>query len=209
MKKRPVLFWALVTLQLCFLGAMVLRQELLLYSKTTVLLRCIPVDPRSLFSGDYVALKYDISSLEPDNEGMPLKDLDGHRYKKNDYVYVLLKEGGKEGGHHAFAYASSMGKAQKHLPDGAVIMRGIVSEAFYPNGIQKQQKGSVLEVRYGVESYFVPEREGKRIEDAIEKRFAAGAGEGQSEVLVELALNNKGISAIKRLFINREAVNFK
>ncbi len=209
MKKRPVLFWVLVTLELCFLGAMVLRQELLLNSKTTVLLRCIPVDPRSLFSGDYVALKYDISSLEPDNEGMPLKDLDGHHYKKNDNVYVLLKEGDKEGEHYAFAYVSNMDTAQKHLPDGAVIIRGTVSKAFYPNGDQKQQNGSVLEVRYGVESYFVPEREGKRIEDAIESRFAAGVGAGQSEVLVELALNNKGISAIKRLFINGEAVNFK
>lgn len=209
MKKRPVLFWALVILQLCFLGAMALKQELLLNSKTAILLRCVPVDPRSLFSGDYVALKYDISSLEPDNEGMPLKDLDGHHYKKNDYVYVLLKEGDKEGGHHVFAYASSMDTAKKHLPDGAVIMRGTVSGAFYPNGTKKQQKGPVLEVRYGVESYFVPEREGKRIEDAIEKRFAAGAGEGQSEVVVELALSNKGISAIKRLFINGEAVNYK
>ena len=56
-------FITIVIMQIAVLGVMIGNRVCLLDTGVKVLLKCEPVDPRSLISGDYVILNYEISSL--------------------------------------------------------------------------------------------------------------------------------------------------
>lgn len=65
-------FWATVAGQIILLLAFIAIKENTLRTGTSVLLQTAPVDPRSLFQGDYAILAYEIADLPPRMEGSPL-----------------------------------------------------------------------------------------------------------------------------------------
>jgi uncharacterized membrane-anchored protein len=177
---RKALYAAVVALQVAVLLGMIWRQERILDSPVTVRLKCEPVDPRSLVSGDYVRLNYTISRL--DDEG--IRNLaPGRSFDENDEIFVALAPDPSGAFHTAAAYAATY-EALAGRYD--LIIRGEVASDWS------------LEVRYGVEEYFVPQDEGKRIERRI----------GPGEVIVEVALAADGASAIKHLFVDGAEVAF-
>ena len=101
-----------------------------------------PVDPRDLFRGDYVTLRYAISSLSY------------CCYEAEDTIYVLLEASGD--------VWRADGHAEQPPTDGQPFIRGRVTRV----GIAPNRS---LEVVYGIESYFVPEGTGRTIEDAIRR----------------------------------------
>lgn len=80
-------FIALVAVQALLLLGIVQTRNAWLSEGTKVLLRTVPVDPRSLFRGDYVRLNYEISRIDID-----AMEADGDFIKGED-IYVVLKEG--------------------------------------------------------------------------------------------------------------------
>ena len=56
--------FGIVALQLVFILGLVAYKEVTLRFGTEVMLQTVPVDPRDLFRGDYVTLRYGISTLE-------------------------------------------------------------------------------------------------------------------------------------------------
>jgi len=71
--------------QAAVLGWMIWDRTSLLANGREVVLEVIPVDPRSLFRGDYVILGYDISRYKlPPGTTPP---------KRNDFFYVTLRKG--------------------------------------------------------------------------------------------------------------------
>lgn len=73
-------FWGIVAAQLLLLLWLIGVKEYTLFAGTTVVLQTVPLDPRSLFQGDHVVLRYEISPLPP-----YLSHL-----SKGDTVYVSL-----------------------------------------------------------------------------------------------------------------------
>ena len=67
--------------------------------------------------------------------------------------------------------------------EGRIVLRGTVRSA-----------GTALRITYGIESYFVPEGEGKRLEDLVRER----------KLQVLLAVAPDGEAAIKGLLIDGE-----
>ena len=63
---RTVLYAAAALIQVAFIAAMVLDRAGVLREGTEVTLQTRPVDPRDFLRGDYVQLRYDISSVRPD-----------------------------------------------------------------------------------------------------------------------------------------------
>ncbi|WP_089134999.1 MULTISPECIES: GDYXXLXY domain-containing protein [Geobacillus] len=142
--RRGVSFFVLlvVAVQFVFVGYTIWQKERLLRYGDVVKLELEPVDPRSVLQGDYIQLRYDISTI---------RSLDG-----SGKVKVALRKG--PDGVHRFAgvYAVNGEKWPGFTrQQGDILING----TFY--GTQ---------VVYGIESYFVPEKTGiKRQEDA---RFA-------------------------------------
>jgi len=74
-------FLAVVALQVALLLAILIPEERTLATGEEVLLQTVPVDPRDLFRGDYVQLRYTISTV--------------HRpFRPGDRVFVALEKRG-------------------------------------------------------------------------------------------------------------------
>ena len=153
--------------QSAFLAGMVIDRALLIQQGRELTLDVHPVDPRSLFRGDYVILNYGPISR-------PGSSLLEERPRGTQSMFVTLRRGGE--GWQPTAVS-------EHYPadveDDDVVLRGQLPR---PNARQ---------VRYGIESYFVPEGEGKRLEKLI--------GKGQLKVIV--AVGASGRAAIKGLVV--------
>ncbi|MDD5644979.1 MAG: GDYXXLXY domain-containing protein [bacterium] len=142
-----------------------------------------PIDPRSLFRGDYVILRYPFSSLRCDEIG--LKKHEMHELKN---VYVILK---KKGDLWEYDRASV---SKPPIAQNEVFLKGVVvSDMWDFSG-----NGSVS-VKYGIESYFVPEGEGKELEKHREKR----------NLSAEIYVNSRGTALLTGLFAKGERVSFE
>jgi len=177
---QKILFPVIVALQIAVLGFMITKQEMLLARGTKILLTCQPIDPRSLFSGDYVILNYEISIINEEIIARSGVKNTGSLEKKEIYVALKPKAEGKF--YTAAAISENRDELKKLYP---LIIRGRVEYA-----------SNTLQIRYGVESYFVPQREGKIIEESLKN------------VSVEVSVSENGESAISKLFIDDKEVKF-
>ena len=137
-------------LQTVILGTIIQSRASILNNGAEVLLKTAPVDPRDFLRGDYVVLNYDISSVpvQTVSGGIPAEP--GERT-----LWVRLKK--QEDGFWTVIESSF-----HHLPPlpETVILR---SQPFYSGGLAA---GDSIRVEYGIERYYVPEGQGKPIEEA-------------------------------------------
>jgi uncharacterized membrane-anchored protein len=126
------IFWLVI------IGSLIGLKEYTLRTGTEVLLRTVPVDPRDLFRGDYVILRYEISTINIGNTHVNWGSFKG----SNIYVTLVVEDG----------YGSATGVSFEK-PDGLFIY-GKITEA----------SEAEITLNYGIESYFVPEGAGKLIE---------------------------------------------
>lgn len=175
-KYRTYLLLLVVVLQSAALVGMVAVKQRTLITGTPIVLETEPIDPRSLFRGDYVRLNYTIGNL--DRADLKGEGLGTDNFNRHDRIYVILRKG------ETFWEPVSVHREMPaHGPD-TVVIRGEVQW----NG------GDGIRIRYGIESYFVPEGEGMALE-----RPAEG-----DTVSIMIAVDNKGDSAIKAVLINGE-----
>ncbi len=168
------------------LGWMVFERARLLETGTEALLTVVPVDPRDFFRGDYVTLAYDISTVHPSALG---GDAD---FRTNDEIWVVLDTPPDM---PATLRAVFRDKPAE-MPD-TVTLHGRVFAAFdgrpaMDDGTECPDPCSTLRVRYGIEQYFVPEGEGRELENL------------RNDMRVEIvaAVGNDGKAAIKRLLVD-------
>ena len=131
---------AAIAFQLLVLVGMVVHAALPLWTGTEVRVRTVPVDPRSLFRGNYVRLAYAFETLPED----ALREEGGARY--GEVVHVRLERG--DGGEYAYAGVSL------DPPSEGVFLRGRVI-GFLP----EHQR-----VRYGIEAFFAPKEKALKLE---------------------------------------------
>jgi uncharacterized membrane-anchored protein len=162
--------------QTAVLATMVIDRVQLLRSGREITLPIVPVDPRDLFKGDYVRLGYDVGSV-------PVRQLEGPPPRANAAFYVVLEKK-PDGAWRTVKMARSM--PQESSPDRIVLK---ARAAHWPVG---ESPNATVRVRYGIESYFVPEGQGTKLEElAREKKLAT-----------LVAVDGSGNAAIKGLVID-------
>lgn len=162
-------------LQIAVLGWMVLDRTRLIKTGREVVLPIKPVDPRDLFRGQYVRLGYDIS-------GMSVKLLEGPRPARNAPFYVTIEQT-DDGAWRPVRI--SVAKPQ------AASAKQVVLKARPFHAFPTSDEGFVS-VRYGIESYFVPEGEGPRLEELARNKKLA----------ILIAVDGSGAAAIKGILID-------
>ena len=184
----PLLWRAVATALLLALGLLALVQQRagILSSGTEIRLRTVPVDPRDLFRGDYVVLAYPISVVDTGKDG---------GYTRGETVYVTLRRDGE-----GFARATGVSRDRPATSGDTVVIAGRVTSTsacalndageFDCSGDRRR-----LRIAYGIESYFVPQGEGKAIETTDKARIEVVA-----------AVSASGQAAIKRLLIDGKPV---
>ena len=114
--KKTLVFWILVGIQALVVLAMVaLHQSVILYGKTIVL-KTQPVDPHSIFRGDYARLSFEINRPEV---GISLNP------KNGDRVYAELAPQAT-----SWYAVSFQEKIPVDLPQNHVILRGRVLSTY-------------------------------------------------------------------------------
>jgi len=179
---RAVLFGVAVLFQCVLLVLMVADRMQILREGREVTLQTQPVDPRDFLRGDYVVLRYDISQL-------PSGALAGKTTEtRNPIVFVKLAPNAN-GLYEAVSVSAE--PVTVTAPD--VLIRGRVS---YSCGSSVRTFCDKLTIKYGLESYFVPEGEGRKLEQA----------RNQQKLRVVTAVLPSGRAAIKRLLLDGEPV---
>jgi len=179
---KAVLFGVAVLFQCVLLVLMVADRMQILREGREVTLQTQPVDPRDLLRGDYVVLRYNISQL-------PSGVLAGKTAEtRNPVVFVKLAPNA-----NGLYEAVSVSAEPVTVTAPEVLIRGRVS---YSCGSSVRTFCDKLTIKYGLESYFVPEGEGKKLEQA----------RNQQKLRVVAAVLPSGRAAIKRLLLDGEPV---
>jgi uncharacterized membrane-anchored protein len=163
--------------QTSVLAGMVIDRVRLLKTGREIVLPIVPVDPRDLFRGEYVRLGYDISTV-------PTRLLEGPAPGQNDPFYVVLEKNA--------AGAWLPIKIVRDMPREASPDR-IVLKARTLHGwrIDPAHETSV-QLRYGIEGYFVQEGRGRQLEDLSR----------QQKLAALVAVDAGGNAAIKGLLVD-------
>jgi uncharacterized membrane-anchored protein len=106
----------------------------------------IPVDPRSIFRGDYIRLNYAISRISTD------KFSNSKKWQRDEVVYVRLKRG--VDGLYSFHGIAS------ELPKKGVFLRGRITGRFFDN---------MFGIKYGIEAFFTPRKIAKKLEKQLSR----------------------------------------
>lgn len=170
MNKKIILFF-IAFLWIVIAAAMIISKQFTLKTGEAVVLETVPVDPRDLLRGDYVVLRYKISTLYLDQVRSEKKS-----YRNGERIFVRLQPKGK------FWEATAV--QTRRSTDKGFCIRGRVSYCY-------QNRISII---YGIESYFVPEGEGKELEKSMRGN--------RSPVSVEAVVDSSGNALIKRVYID-------
>jgi len=182
---KTILFGAAILIQVALLAATIVDRAQVLREGTEVKLQTRPIDPRDFLRGDYVVLGYDMSQLKTG----ALKDQPSP--SSHPVVYVRLAPN-RDG----FYEAVSVHAAPVPVTSPEVLIRGRVGYGASCGGSDKPTFCNEIRVRYNLESYFVPEGEGKKLEQA----------RNQQKLRVVAAVLPSGRAAIKRLLLDGEPV---
>jgi len=165
---------AAVALQLGVLATEYLGSVWPLWTGTEIRLEIAPVDPRSLFRGNYARLAYTVASVAPNLFEGPDRKL-----RKGEVVYVFVEEGEGEVWHAT--------RVQLEPPLSGLFLRGRLTQT-WPGTEQP------LRVRYGIEAWFAPKAKALEIEAAARR----SQGEGARAYAV-IAVSGSGRAALARL----------
>ena len=170
-------------LQTAVLGYMVESRASILRSGTDIKLKTLPVDPRDLLRGDYVILSYPISAI-------PKAIVTGDVPKTSGRVRLAVRL--KPGADGLWtATEASFGDLAK--AEGSVVLRTLPFD--YYSSVDNVLPETIF-VSYGIERYYVPEGEGKVLEDA----------RNQEELEVEARVSAEGTPQIARLILRGEPI---
>lgn len=168
---------AVALVQAAVLGWMIWERSHLLSTGREVVLEVIPVDPRSLFQGDYVALGYDITRVPVTEDKM----------RRGATIYVTLQKTGDRW--HPLTTST---KKPENLPPDQVVIKGNVVYASAPTSTAPGQ----ATVHYGIEDFFVPEGTGLELEKLV----------GQKKLDALIAIDDAGNAGIKGLIVEGQRV---
>jgi len=168
---------AVAAAQAAVLGWMIWERAGLLANGREVVLEVIPVDPRSLFRGDYVNLGYNISRV----------DAPSPTPHRGDDIYVTLQKGAGD----TWTVAGSRPQLPASVGPDQVVLKGRVD---YTSSAAAGPAQTF--VHYGIESFFVPEGTGRELEALVrEKKLSA-----------LIAVGSDGDAGIKGLVVDGKRV---
>jgi len=162
--------------QTAALATMVYGRVSLLTRGREIIAEVIPIDPRDLFRGDHVRLGYGFQSQQVSvPEGT----------SQGDTIYVTLKPAAAPEQWEVVGASTTLEK-----PDDAsqVVLKGIADYV----SAEAAGASPKANIRYGIESYFLPEGTGKPLEEQVREK----------KVSAVLAVGKSGDVAIKALIVD-------
>lgn len=171
LNKEKLFFIGSVLAQFAVLAWLIFSYQSIVLGGTEIILKTQPIDPRDILRGQYVALRYDISTLDS-----KVFYVNADKLVAGNTAYVSLARGGGGIWQATGAYSTK--------PAEGVFIKGTIESAF----------GSRVNIRYGIESYFVnPER-------AMELEREARRG----TLLMRVVVDDEGNAIVRGVFENAD-----
>src|SRR3989344_5801828 len=172
-----IVFWLVVLMQLIFLVGLIGYKQYAILTGEKIILKVVPVDPRSLFQGDYARLNYEINGLD-----LSKIEVEGEKnFRGGEKVYIELEKNDK--------YFSAK-KVSREKPKAKYFIRGIA----------QRFSGNSLFVGYGIETYFMPEGKAKDFENIAR-------GGRDVEILIGVSVDKFGQGLINKIIINGQEID--
>ncbi len=146
--KQPaniIMLGCAIGLQAIILVGLLVQAAMPLWTGQEVRVKIMPVDPRSMFRGNYVQLNYGIGQL-PENA----LDADINKPRIGEVIYVILKADANNVYHYA--------KATLEKPSQGIFLRGHITHNTRP-----------YRVKYGIEAFFKPKEKTLELEQQLRK----------------------------------------
>jgi len=185
--------WAAVLvvagLQTIVLASIVWSRANLLANGREVVIDVIPVDPRDIFRGEYVILGYEFSRTG--DVELPKGSRIGNT------VYATLEKSGTGAGEWKLAKVEDALPAATVTDATKVVLKAVVSDLFTrPDTSDPNAAPLRGRIRFGIESYFVQEGQGKPLEEKVR--------DGKIQAVV--AVGSDGTAALKALIVDGKRI---
>lgn len=185
MPKRTM--WAMLALvalmQTAVLAYGVYARDQLLKHGREVVMQVTPVDPRDIFRGDYVILGFPMSMIDYTGEKFGALS---EGLEPGGEIYVTMTPGSD----NTWSVAKVSAKYPKENGTADAVIKGRVERIDRHAGPDK----TLVNARFGIESYFVPEGNGKALEEKVRDQ----------KILAILAVGPDGTVATKGLIVGGE-----
>lgn len=161
MKRYPLIAAAilLAVLQIGFLSFIIGSRAAILQSGKEVLLKIEPVDPRDLLRGDYIIVRYEVSSLPVKLiAGLPAGEL----VSEARPVFLRLRK--DPDGYWRTVSASLEPPPAAPASEDEADIQGAITAGWTLNA------DTIIPVSFGIERFYVPEGEGRAIESDLRER---------------------------------------
>jgi uncharacterized membrane-anchored protein len=179
--------WPLLVLvavvQSAALFKIVYDRDRLLKSGREIAVAVQPLDPRDLFRGDYVTLGYDFTNVQVPSTTDPD---DASQFPPGSDAFVTLTQGSD----NRWTVGKVTSAFPKVVAPSDVVLKARVKSAWR----QQDKSATLLNVRYGIESYFVPEGTGRTLEGKVREHA----------IQALLAVGSDGTAALKGLVVDGE-----
>ncbi|MDD3852183.1 MAG: GDYXXLXY domain-containing protein [Syntrophomonadaceae bacterium] len=145
-------FYLVVSIQALFLAGMILLNQSILWCGQEVILKTEPIDPYSLFSGEYVSLRYEVSHIPLDKVQHPdLNDITraAEYYTRGSRVFVQMEKRGEEW------QTVKISKKRKDMKGNLYMAARVEWITNWAEG--RKTVIPQMTVDYGIESYYTPE----------------------------------------------------
>lgn len=185
---RPVsTMWAALAavalVQTVALGKIVVDRQALLAAGRELVMKVQPVDPRDIFRGDYVVLGF---GLSPVDTALLREAPAGDLVHDGSAVYVTIAEDAT----HTWKPVVVSTTYPAAISPAEAVLKGLVRNRWTDPATGK----STLDIKYGIESYFVPEGTGAALQANVRNQTV--------EALI--AVGGDGTAAMKGLIIGGE-----
>jgi uncharacterized membrane-anchored protein len=152
---RTLYLIVIVLGQLAVLAGIYLGHVYPMWTGKEIRLAVRPVDPRSMFRGNYARLTYSINSPPK----TLLKDEGKSLLRAGEVIYAVLTPD-RNGIYDAVRYQTTM-------PTGETFIRGRLENSV---NLQSTRSPIQIRIRYGIEAYFAPEERALELQHAVERR---------------------------------------
>lgn len=179
-------FWPLLIVvalvQSAALFKIVYDRDRLLKSGREITMPVKPLDPRDIFRGDYVTLGYDISTLNTSH--VPIGNFDNFPTGSSAYVTLSPNPAG------GWTVGGVAPEVPATVAPSDVVLKGRVDRLWRA----QPASDSFINMRYGIETYFVPEGTGRALESQVREH----------KIDAIVAVGADGTAALKGLVIDGE-----
>lgn len=164
---------AAIIFQTCVLAGEYLGAVYPLWTGQAVKLKTMPVDPRSLFRGNYARLRYEISTIPAANFKQP------DQLRNGEVIYVSLKAGPDE----VYSYSG----VSLDQPTSGIFLRGRIANE------RRDRHAPSLRIKYGIEAYFAPKQKALALERKLGNALAVimVAGNGRATLQDVITANRQ------------------